>query len=183
MARNPTPNRSSAPPSPERRMRGFESAFGFMKDPVRRAGESRGFAVARLLTHWAEVVGEDLAKSTRPVKVGYGREGFGATLTLLTTGSMAPMVEMQKDQIRTRVNAIYGYNAISRIHLTQTAPIGFAEGQVDFSPAPKAVPAPDPAVRAAAEKVVSPISDPGLRSALEALAENILNRRKAKEGE
>jgi hypothetical protein len=164
-------------------MRGFEAAFGFMKEPVRRAGESRGFAVTRLLTHWAEVVGEDLARATRPVKVGYGREGFGATLTLLTTGAMAPMIEMQKEQIRTRVNAVYGYNAISRIHLTQTAPIGFSEGQAEFTPAPKAASAPDPLIRAAAERVVAPISDPGLRSALEALAENILNRRKVKEGE
>lgn len=193
MARNPNPPLSSAPrgasarqarpPSAERRMRGFEAAFGLMKEPVRRAGESRGFAVARLLTHWAEVVGEDLARATRPVKVGFGREGFGATLTLLTTGAMAPMIEMQKEQIRTRVNAVYGYNAISRVHLTQTAPIGFAEGQAEFAPAPKAAPAPDPLIRAAAERVVAPISDPGLRSALEALAENILNRRKAKEGE
>lgn len=183
MARSPTPPRSAPPPSPERRMRGFEAAFGFMKDPVRRVGESRGFAVSRLLTHWPEVVGDDLACVTRPVKVGYGREGFGATLTLLTTGAVAPMIEMQKDQIRDRVNAVYGYNAISRIHLTQTAPVGFAEGQIEFRHAPKTLPAPDPQVRAEAAKVAAPISDAGLRSALEALAENILNRCKAKEGE
>jgi hypothetical protein len=161
MPRSPVPSSGLS-----RRMRGFEPAFGLMKEPVRVAGESRGFAVARLLTHWAEVVGEDLARATRPVKVGYGREGFGATLTLLTTGAMAPMIEMQKEKIRARVNAIYGYNAISRVVLTQTAPIGFAEGQAEFTPAPKA---PKPV-------------DPAMRAALEALAENILNRRKTKEG-
>ena len=177
MAQRPLP-----PPQASRRMRGFESAFGLMKSPVRAAGESRGFAVTRLLTHWAEVVGEDLARATRPVKVGYGREGFGASLTLLTTGAMAPMIEMQKEQIRTRVNAVYGYNAISRVILTQTAPIGFAEGQAEFTPAPKAPPPPDPAIRAEASATASPIHDPGLRAALEALAENILNRRKSKEG-
>jgi hypothetical protein len=163
-------------------MRGFEPAFGLMKDPVRVAGESRGFAVARLLTHWAEVVGEDMARATRPVKVGYGREGFGATLTVLTTGAMAPMIEMQKEQIRARVNAVYGYNAISRITLTQTAPIGFAEGQAEFTPAPRVAKSVDPAIRAAAAETAAPIHDPGLRAALEALAENILNRRKTKEG-
>lgn len=183
MARSPAQSRSAPPPSPERRMRGFEAAFGFMKDPVRRVGESRGFAVSRLLTHWPEVVGEDLARVTRPVKVGYGREGLGATLTLLTTGAMAPLIEMQKDQIRTRVNAVYGYNAISRVHLTQTAPIGFAEGQIEFTPAPKTSSVVAPEVQAAAAEVVAPIADAGLRSALERLAENILNRRKATEGE
>ena len=53
-----------------RRMRGFEAASGLLKDRIRSAGESRGFAVTRLLTHWPEVVGEDLARVTRPVKVG-----------------------------------------------------------------------------------------------------------------
>jgi len=176
--------RSASPPSqPSRRLRGFEPAFGLMKDPVRAAGESRGFALTRLLTHWAETVGEDMARCTRPVKVGYGREGMGGSLTVLTTGPMAPMVEMQKEMIRTKVNAIYGYNAISRVLVTQTAPIGFAEGQVEFTPAPRAVAAPDPAIKAAAAQTVAPIHDPGLRAALEALAENILNRRKTKEGE
>lgn len=178
MARTATPYAK-----PNRRMRGFEPAFGLMKDPVRTAGESRGFAIARLLTHWTEVVGEELAKCTRPVKVGYGREGFGGTLTLLTTGPMAPMIEMQKEMIRSKVNAVYGYNAISRVLLTQTAPIGFAEGQAEFAPAPKVTPAADPAIKAEASKTAAPIHDPGLRAALEALAENILNRRKTTEGE
>lgn len=181
MPRSPAKT-SAAPPAMSRRMRGFEPAFGLMKDPVRVAGESRGFAVARLLTHWAEVVGEEMARATRPVKVGYGREGFGATLTVLTTGAMAPMIEMQKEQIRVRVNAVYGYNAISRITLTQTAPIGFAEGQAEFIPAPAVAKVIDPAIRAAAAETAAPIHDPGLRAALEALAENILNRRKTKEG-
>lgn len=72
--------------------------------------------------------------------MGYGREGMGASLTLLVSGAMAPMVEMQKEQLRDRVNAVYGYAAISRILLTQTAATGFAEGQASFAPAaaPKA---------------------------------------------
>ena len=89
MARTPAP-----PPSAQRRIRGFEAASGLLKDQIRSVGESRGFAVARLLTHWPEVVGEDMARVTRPVKVGYGREGMGATLTLLVQASHAPMVQM-----------------------------------------------------------------------------------------
>ena len=142
-----------------------------------------GFAVARLLTHWAEIAGEDLARVTRPVKVGYGREGMGASLTLLTTGAMAPMVEMQKDRLRERVNAAYGYAAISRILLTQTAATGFAEGQVEFAPAPKTPPKPDPAILAKAAETAAPVKDPDLRAALEAMAQNILTRRNPKEGQ
>lgn len=162
---------------PRRRMRGFESAAGLVKDRIRTAGESRGFAVSRLLTHWAEVVGEDLAAQTRPVKIGYAKGGFGATLTLLVPGAAAPLVQMQLPKIREKVNACYGYNAISRVMLTQTAPIGFAEGQAEFTPAPKAPPpAPDPTIRARAAETAQGLTDPGLRAALETLAANILSR-------
>lgn len=177
MARTPAPL-----PSAHRRTRGFEAASGLLKDQVRTVGESRGFAVARLLTHWTEIVGEDMARITRPVKVGYGREGMGATLTLLTTGPMAPMVEMQKEKLREKVNAVYGYAAISRILLTQTAATGFAEGHAEFTAKPKSKPAPDPALLAEAARTAAPIHDDGLRQALEALAQNILTRRKSKEG-
>ncbi|MEZ5799026.1 MAG: DciA family protein [Paracoccaceae bacterium] len=175
--------RSTPPLSPDRRLRGFEPAFGLMSRQLRSAGESRGFAVAKLLTHWEEVAGPELAAVTRPVKVGYGREGMGASLTLLVQGAHAPVVEMQKDRLRERVNAVYGYNAISRILLTQTAPVGFAEGQAQFAPAPAApAAAADPAVLARASETARDVADDGLRAALERLAQNILTRRKAEEG-
>lgn len=165
---------------PERRKRGFERAAGLMQSRIRAAGESRGFAVTRLLTHWAEIVGEDTARIARPVKVGYGREGFGPTLTILTTGAQAPMLEMQKERLRERVNACYGYNAISKIRITQTAPSGFAEGQAQFAPAAKApsAGAADPALRARAEAAAAEVGDADLRAALAALGENILSRPK-----
>jgi hypothetical protein len=174
--------KSPPPHSPFRRERGFEPASRLLAERIRTAGESRGFAVARLLTQWPEIAGEDLARITRPVKISYGREGFGATLTLLTTGAVAPMVEMRKEQLRERVNAVYGYSAIARIHLTQTASTGFAEGQAQFTHAPKAAPAPDPALVAKASETAAEIKDDGLRAALELLARNVLTRRNPKEG-
>ncbi|MDZ4086554.1 MAG: DciA family protein [Tabrizicola sp.] len=165
-----------ASPSADHRMRGFEPAFGLMKDAVRTAGESRGFAVARLLTHWAEVAGEDMARKTRPVKIGYGKGGMGATLTLLVKATEAPMVQMALPVLKERVNSVYGYAAISHIHLTQTAATGFAEGQAEFTPAPKAAKVPDPATQAKAQAVAEGVADPSLRSALEQLAQNILTR-------
>ncbi|MFN5996639.1 MAG: DUF721 domain-containing protein [Paracoccaceae bacterium] len=171
MSRKPLPS-----PSADHRMRGFEPAFGLMKDAVRTAGESRGFAVARLLTHWAEVAGEEMARKTRPVKIGYGKGGMGATLTLLVKAAEAPMVQMALPVLKERVNAVYGYAAISHIHLTQTAATGFAEGQAEFTPAPRAAKQPDPAVVARAQDTARDVADPGLRNALEQLAQNILTR-------
>ncbi len=161
-----------------RKAKGFRQAGRLVEREIREVGESRGFAVSRLLTHWAEIAGEGLAGRTRPVDVKYGRSGLGATLTVLTTGAEAPMVEMSKEKLRERVNACYGYNAISRIRVTQTAPTGFAEGQADFDHAPKApLPTkPDPADIARAAETAAPVTDPGLRAALENLGARILSR-------
>lgn len=170
------------PPNSQRRFRGFEPASGLLRDRIRAVGEKRGFAVTRLLTGWAEIVGDDLARMTRPVKVGYAKEGFGATLTLLVSSSHAPMIQMQLPRIIERVNACYGYAAISRITLTQTAPTGFADGQAEFMASAKPQPAPDPAIRARAAEAAEGVRDDGLKAALENLAQNFMVRAKSKEG-
>ena len=154
------------------RRKGFTPAGKLVQDRIRSAGESRGFAVSRLLTRWDEVVGPDLAALVRPVDVRYGRDGIGATLTVLVQGAQAPVAEMRKDELRDRVNACYGYRAIARVRITQTAAQGFAEGQTPFAPAPRPAPpfAPDP--RAAT--VADGVQDTDLRLALSALAANVL---------
>ena len=94
--------------SNHRRKRGFERTSGLLQKQIRKAGEKRGFAVSRLLTHWAEIVGEDTAKVAKPIKVSYGQGGFGATMTILTTGAQAPMLQADLPRIQDRVNACYG---------------------------------------------------------------------------
>ena len=160
--------------------KGFKRTATLLGDRIRKAGESRGFAVSRVLTHWAEIVGEDLASVCRPVEVSYGRGGFGATLSVLTTGAQAPMLEMQKEQMRARVNAAYGYNAISRVRITQTARTGFAEGQATFLHADSApaTPVPDPASRREAQEAATGITNTDLRQALERLGQNVLSNAK-----
>ncbi len=168
---------TDAAPWTRRRLRGFEPTGSLLRDRIRTAGETRGFAVSRLLTHWAEVVGPDTAAICRPVKIGYSKGGLGATLTLLTTGAQAPLLQMQLPQIRERVNACYGYNAISRVTITQTAPSGFAEGQASFAATPrKTGAAAPPEVQRKAAEVADGVANDDLRRALEALAQNVLSR-------
>ncbi|WP_146347026.1 DUF721 domain-containing protein [Falsiphaeobacter marinintestinus] len=160
--------------------RGFKRTATVLSDQIRKTGEERGFAVSRLLTHWSEIAGPDIASIARPVNISYGRGGFGASLTVLTTGAQAPMLEMQKEQLRERVNAVYGYNAISRVRITQTAPTGFAEGQARFTPAPKAKAPPlSPQIKAEAAQVAHGVSDDDFRAALERLGRNVLSKQKS----
>lgn len=171
----PTPSQNGT----KRRTKGFERTSGLLQGQIRRASESRGFAESRVLTHWTEIVGETVSNMAIPVKISYAQGGFGATLTILTTGANAPMLQADLPKIKDKVNACYGYAAIARIKITQTAPTGFAEGQVAFKPAPQTEPtALDPKVTAAAREVAAKVSDDSLRQALEALGQNIISRQK-----
>ena len=157
---------------------GFSRAVTLMQGRIRKASEGRGFAESRVLTHWSEIVGEETAKMSNPVEVKYARGGMGATLTLLTTGSFAPMLEMQKDQIREKVNRCYGYNAVSHIRITQSAPTGFAEGRVAFSGAPKKSSTPDAQAVVRAKESTKDVASDDLRAALERLGANVITKHK-----
>lgn len=161
---------------------GFSSASSLLQSRVRRAGESRGFSVTRLLTHWDEIVGPDTAARARPVKITYRRQGFGATLVLLVQGAQAPLVQALLPEIREKVNACYGYNAIARITLTQTAQTGFAENQTPFSgPTPTPKPgAISPAAHKQASGVATSIQNPQLRAAITRLGGHVLSRTERK---
>jgi hypothetical protein len=161
----------------KRRKRGFEMTSGLLQSKIRKATETRGFSEMRLLTHWVEIVGEQTASMARPIKVTYAKGGFGATLVLLTTGSYAPMLQAELPKIQDRVNSVYGYSAISRIHITQTAPTGFSEGRVQFEHVkekPRSQPSPD--VLAEAHDLSAGAQDEHLRRALEKLASSFLHR-------
>jgi hypothetical protein len=156
---------------------GFKRTSSLLQTQIRKTSETRGFAQSRLLTHWAEIAGEDIAAISRPVEVRYGRGGFGATLTLLTTGANAPILEMQKEKLREKVNAVYGYNAISKVRITQTAATGFSEGQVSFDHRPMSPRDDSPApILPEAQTLADGVQDDGLRAALERLATNVYSK-------
>jgi len=172
---------------PPRRARGFEAAGGLVRGRIAHAAEGRGFAVSRLLTDWADIVGPELAAMARPVQITHGRGGRGrdgprtggAVLTLLCSGAAAPLVQMQAETIRRQVNACHGHDAVARIRLTQTAPgeiapQGLAEPAVGFDAAPPQR-RDDPQTRRA-DAIARDIGDADLRAALATLARNVLSR-------
>ena len=154
----------------------FKRTATILQSRIREVSEGRGFAQSRVLTHWLEIVGADIAEITRPVEVSYGRDGMGATLSILTIGAHAPMIEMQKEAIRIKVNAVYGYNAIARVRITQTAPVGFSDGKVEFRAKPKSKPTLSPTVQQQAQETANTVTDQNLRRALEELGRNVLTK-------
>jgi hypothetical protein len=160
----------------ERRARGFARAGGLVAPQVRTAAAKRGFAEARLLTHWAEIAGPEIAAIARPVKMARGRGAKGATLSVLIEGAHAPQMQMMLPVLRARINAACGVDTVGTIRITQTSgAAGFADPEVGFV---HDAPPPEPPAEqlAPVPTSLSSIGDPGLRSALETLAKNVLSR-------
>ncbi len=157
-----------------RRSKGFRQAGALVETRVRTAGQARGFAVARLLTRWEEIAGTDIARVARPVEISYGRGGLGATLVLLTKGANAPMLQMQEAALRERINACYGYAAISRIRITQTARTGFGEEAARYTADQTDRRTPTRTQTEQAEALAAPVANDDLRQALEKLGASVL---------
>ena len=121
--------------------------------------------------NWRDVIGNDIAKIAKPVKVSYGREGIGAGLVLLTNGANAPIVQAQSKEIIDRVNGVYGYNAISRVRITQTDPNELIEKNLKDK---KEHIEPSDIDKMKAKEEVNEVKDEILKTALQSLGANIL---------
>ncbi|MCA8835677.1 MAG: DciA family protein, partial [Proteobacteria bacterium] len=151
------------------------------------------------LTHWAEIVGADIARIAEPLKLNYPKDGFGADLVVLCVGANAPLVQMQIPDIIERVNSCYGYRAITRVKVTQTrgkhagasvahaamsqsnlppptglVPSGFAEEATPFQHRTKA-----DILRVSKKqdmhRALSNVQNPALKTALESLGESVFS--------
>ena len=152
--------------------RKFTQVGTYLKKPITEGCSGRGFAQSRLLTQWSEIAGTAIAKIARPVKVSYPKSGLGATLTLLTNGANAPLVQMQIPEILRRVNAVYGYRAIQEVRITQSSRYGLADTQADFEHK-----TPTKALskesQEALDTLVSDVKDDNLKTALTALGKSL----------
>ncbi|MCF6272725.1 MAG: DciA family protein [Rhodobacteraceae bacterium] len=154
--------------------RGFTHAAALVETRIQKTGGARGFAQMRLLTHWNEIAGAEIARISRPLKISYARQGLGARLTLLAKPAHAPELQMQLPRLKERVNASYGYRAIADIRITQSGDhAGFAEPQHAFKHDQPAPELPAKQAKALAGQVAD-VEDQKLRALLESLGKNIM---------
>ena len=183
--------------------KGFLQAGSLLEVGLRQSMAKRGFGESRVLTHWAEIVGADIARIAEPLKLNYPKDGFGADLVVLCVGANAPLVQMQIPDIIERVNSCYGYRAITRVKVTQTrgkhgegkhagasvahaamsqsaptglVPSGFAEEATPFQHRTKA-----DILRVSKKqdmhRALANVQNPALKTALESLGESVFSAR------
>lgn len=159
----------------------------FVPRLTRPAFEKYGFSAATLVTDWATIVGSDIARYTLPERLKWprrvdtaGEEGAsaergrpGAVLIVGVADGRALDIQYKTRQLVERINAYFGYAAISDLKIVQLAamPAG-AKPERELAVAQPAT------LKAAVELVeLSGIDDVGLRAALERMAEGLISRK------
>jgi hypothetical protein len=122
----------------------------------------QGFASTELVTHWADIVGAEIAAHCEPMRMKWPRGGDPdapepATLVLRVEGPVAIEIQHLSPVILERVNRFFGWRAVGRLALRQ-APL------TRRAP-PKAPPAPDPEATARLAATLD-VTDENLRNAL-----------------
>ncbi|WP_339915374.1 DciA family protein [uncultured Brevundimonas sp.] len=140
---------------------------------IKQLDEKFGRSAGTLEPRWREIVGDRLARVTRPQKLTCGKGGTGGTLELRVAGPAALLVQHQSEDILARVNLFLGPGSVDRLRIAQ----GPVKPMSDSTrPAnrirPSATPLPAEQ-EAALDASLAPAPD-GLKAALQRLGRAVL---------
>ena len=163
----------ASPPEKPRRWRQGPVNVGSLTGRVTRpALGKRGFAGADILTHWATIVGADLAAFAAPLEVKYPKgRNAGATLHLrVAHGAAAAMLQMKLPQVMERINRFFGYEAVVQVQAAQ-GPLPVKRRARTPEPEPLT-----PAEAAALEEKIKGIASEPLKDSLRKLGKALQQR-------
>jgi hypothetical protein len=88
------------------------------------AFKRHGFASTEIVTHWADIVGAEIAAHAEPIKITWPRQGDvedpePATLVVRCEGPAILEIQHLSGVIIERINRFLGWRAIGRIALRQ----------------------------------------------------------------
>jgi len=152
------------------RRQGLRAIARELPDVTRSALARRGFAAARAIADWPEIVGPGLAESSAPERLIRGRDADSATLVVRVRPAAALELQHWIPQVIERVNSYFGFRAVGHIRLVQ-GPVVRSKRH-DLPPRP--VLAPQDA--AALEARLAPLAGSPLHEALLSLGQAVRAR-------
>ncbi len=139
----------------------------FIKELDAKYGQGAGALTAR----WREVVGEEIARRTEPVKLVKGRNGAPSSLEIRVAGAAAAIIQHRAHEILSRVNLFLGPEAVQKLRIVQ-GPLHRAE-----TAPPRRRGAPlDAAAEAKLAEDLAEAPEGRLKDALLALGRGVLKR-------
>ena len=141
-----------------------------MVDPmIAPSARARGFTIGRILSQWPDIVGE-MASWCRPDAVAFPRDSRSdGTLKLQIASGRGPLAQAMSQAIIDRINANFGYQAISRISLVQTLV------EQSASPPPAPTQTTEPLDIWTLDDKLKDVKSPELRAALRRLGSPVDN--------
>ena len=145
------------------------------KQLTRAVYEKHGFAYGEVLAQWDTIVGEKLARYTRPERLKWAKQApsaqkYGGTLVVRVLPGHGLDLQYEAPRLIERLNGYFGYQAVSAIKIVQRP---FAERAPERLRAPE-LSAPE---EAALEERLAGIAPGGLKDALIRLGTSIKSRR------
>lgn len=132
--------------------------------------------LGRLVTHWAEIVGADLADRAQPVKIHYrkvpGEKKAEASLDIAAASVDATLLHYRKDLILERINQIFGERLVVALRFVPMAANEIPKARRRILKRPVS-----PAERENLSNMLDNIDDPALKERLEQLGTSILQER------
>ncbi len=86
---------------------------------IKQLDERFGGGPETLQARWREIVGENLAARTEPVKLSRPRNGAGGVLELKVDGPAATLIQHQAPELLMRVNLFLGAGSVERLRIVQ----------------------------------------------------------------
>ncbi len=153
------------------RRQGLRAIASQLPDVTRSALARRGFAAARVIADWPEIVGTALAESSVPERLVRARSADAATLVVRVRPAAALELQHWMPQVIERVNGYFGFRAVGRIRLVQ----GPVAPRPRRAPGPRRQPTAEDA--AAVEARLAPLAGSSLHEPLLALGRAVRARR------
>lgn len=165
LARKRTRPQRSPPPPAGRRLNKM------LKQLDARYGQGPGALQAR----WREIVGDQIAARTEPIKLIRGTKGAPGALELRVAGAGAALIQHQAPEIVERVNLFLGAGAINKLRIIQ----GPLQNLVPKGlPARRSNPPLDAALEAELTEGLAQVPDSPLKEALLKLGRGVLKDRR-----
>jgi hypothetical protein len=129
----------------------------------------RGLAPAQLVASWSSIVGSEWAGKATPERLDFAQgERRDGTLRLRVAPACGPELQHCAPLLLERINGFFGYRAVARLVLVQGPPVN-PKRPPPRKPTPLA-----PDERAALDRRLLAVEDPGLRDALRRLGEAVI---------
>lgn len=134
-------------------------------------------SLGRILSSWPEIVGEDLAERTQPLKLHYrkpksDKEKPNAALDIAVSSADATTLHYQKDLILERINQIFGERWVTAIRFVHSA----ANSDDSIPTVPLSAISLSDDEKNSVKEVVSEVKDDEIRKRLEKLGQDVLRK-------